>query len=247
MSGEPARDATAHRWRTWAAPVALAVILAVATAVIARAALPSQESVWADEPARPHAPVTQEQVPALVAPSPTASPLPYEPSIEVVLPPPPPPPVAPGARGGSSERRIHAGAGVSTPAAWCDGGYGATASASSVGGLLAAANAERARWGLAALTWSSSLASSAVSWSQSQASSGTLSHGDMPSPGGQNVAYRYSSAGQSEGGAAAWAHPAWMSSAGHCKNILNASWRTMGAGAATADGGNTWYLTANFQ
>ncbi len=113
--------------------------------------------------------------------------------------------------------------------------------------LLSAANAERARWGLGSLSWNNSLASRAQSWSEAQASANSLSHGDAPSPGGQNVAYRYSSAGQSESGAAAWAHAAWMTSPGHCKNILRSNWHSMGAGAASVDGGKTWFLTENFQ
>ncbi|MCB2412797.1 CAP domain-containing protein [Demequina sp. TTPB684] len=235
------------RWRTWAAPAALAIMVTAAAVTIALAALPSHDDATHDAEAPEHAPAAAASIPPLAAPAATASPEPYVSPIEVVLPPPPTPPPAQGRNSAGQRIEAAASAGVTTPAAWCEGNYGATASASSVSGLLQAANAERARWGLSALSWNSSLASSAVTWSESQAASGTLSHGMAPSPGGQNVAYRYSSAGQSEAAAAAWAHPAWMASSGHCKNILNASWSTMGAGAASVDGGNTWYLTANFQ
>lgn len=220
-------------WRRLAWPFALVVLLALAGATIARAATtPVAETV-----AEVRAPEGRVLIPELAAPASTASPEPYTSPIEVVLPPPPPPPTAAKSRS----------PGVTTTAAWCDGKFGATASASSVSGLLSAVNAERAVWGLGSLSWNTSLASSAQSWSEAQASANSMSHGDAPSPGGQNVAYRYSSVGQSEASAAAWAHSAWMTSPGHCKNILHASWRSMGAGAASADGGKTWYLTENFQ
>ncbi len=233
----PTSDMTpAPLWRRWAPAFALIVLLALAGAMIARAAIPPTADVVAEV----SAPDGPDLIPELAAPAPQASPEPFVSPIEVVLPPPPPPPPPPRSQAGT-------GAAVTTTAAWCDGKYGATASASSVSGLLSAVNAERARWGLGSLTWNSSLASSAQSWSQAQASAGSLSHGDAPSPGGQNVASRYSSVGQTESSAAAWGHSAWMKSPGHCKNILHASWRSMGAGAASVDGGRTWFLTENFQ
>ena len=232
----PPTPDTAHTSprRRWAPAFVLVVLLALAGATIARAAIPPTDDVVAEV----QAPAGRVLIPELAAPAPTASPEPFVSPIEVVLPPPPPPPP----RG-----RAATGAAVTTTAAWCDGKYGATASASSVSSLLSAVNAERSRWGLGSLTWNSSLASRAQSWSEAQASAGSLSHGDAPSPGGQNVASRYSSVGQTESSAAAWAHSAWMTSPGHCKNILHASWQSMGAGAASVDGGLTWYLTENFQ
>lgn len=220
--------------RRWAPAFVLVVLLALAGATIARAASPPTDDVVAEV----QAPAGRVLIPELAAPAPTASPEPFVSPIEVVLPPPPPPP---------PRSRAATGAAVTTTAAWCDGKYGATASASSVSSLLSAVNAERSRWGLGSLTWNSSLAASAQSWSEAQASAGGLSHGDAPSPGGQNVASRYSSVGQAESSAVAWAHSAWMASPGHCKNILRASWQSMGAGAASVDGGLTWYLTENFQ
>jgi len=233
---EPTR---APLWRRWAPAFALVILLALAATTIARAAMPSPT----DAVAEVHAPAGTVVIPELVAPTPTTSPEPFTSPFEIVL----PPPVAKTPPAGSSDQRSPASTGVTTTAAWCDGKYGATASASSLSGLLSAVNAERARWGLGSLSWNASLASRAQSWSEAQAAAGTLSHGDTPSPGGQNVAYRYSSVGQTESGAAAWAHSAWMTSPGHCKNILHASWRSMGAGAASVDGGKTWYLTENFQ
>lgn len=233
----PTPDTTqASLWRRWAPAFVLVVLLALAGAAIARAAIPPADEVVAEV----QAPAGRVLIPELAAPAPTASLEPFVSPIEVVLPPPPPPPPPPRSQAAT-------GAAVTTTAAWCDGKYGATASASSVSGLLSAVNAERSRWGLGSLTWNGSLASSAQSWSEAQASAGSLSHGDAPSPGGQNVASRYSSVGQTESSAAAWAHSAWMTSPGHCKNILHASWQSMGAGAASVDGGLTWYLTENFQ
>src|SRR5680860_1043606 len=227
----PTPDTTqASLWRRWAPAFGLVVLLAFAGATITRAAIPPADDVVAEV----QAPAGRALIPELAAPAPTGSPEPFASPIEVVLPPPP-------------RSQAATSAGVTTTAAWCDGKYGATATASSVSGLLSAINAERARWGLGSLSWNSSLASRAQSWSEAQASANSLSHGDAPSPGGQNVAYRYSSGGQSESGAAAWAHSAWMKSPGHCKNILHASWQSMGAGAASVDGGLTWYLTENFQ
>lgn len=233
----PTPDTThAPLWRRWAPAFALVVLLAFTGTTIVRAAIPPGDNVTVVV----RAPEGRLLIPELAARAPTASPEPFVSPIEVVLPPPPPPPPPP--RGSATT-----GAAVATTAAWCDGKYGATSSASSVSGLLSAVNAERARWGLGSLTWDSSLASRAQSWSEAQASADSLSHGDAPSPGGQNVAHRYSSVGQTESSAAAWAHSAWMTSPGHCKNILHGSWQSMGAGAASVDGGLTWYLTENFQ
>ena len=231
----PTRDAIqTPLWRRWAPAFALVVLLAFAGATVVRAAIPPKDDVLVEV----QAPEGRLLIPELAAPALTASPEPFVSPIEVVLPPPPPSPP----RG-----RAATGAAVTTTTAWCEGKFGATSSASSVSGLLSAINAERARWGLRSLMWDSSLASRAQSWSEAQASAGGLSHGDAPSPGGQNVAYRYSSVGQTESSAAAWAHSAWMTSPGHCKNILHDSWQSMGAGAASVDGGLTWYLTENFQ
>ena len=182
---------------------------------------------------------------------------PFGPQIEVILPPPPPPP--PAARGGAKktpQQRIEAAAaaGVTTAAQWCEGKYGATASASSLDGLLAAANAERARFGLGALAWSSSLASSAQSWSDSMAGAydpanpgSSFTHGQVPSPGGQNIALYGSSPPGAQSSALARAHSGWMASPGHCANILRSSFSAMGAATTQTTDGVVWYTTVNFQ
>lgn len=227
----------APRWRRWTPTLALVALVASAAATIARAAIsPAAIAPAEDVAAEIHAPTGRALIPELAAPVPTVSPEPFVSPIEIVLPPPPPP-----------RSQTATSTGVTTTTAWCDGTYGATASASSTSGLLAAVNAERSRWGLRALTWNDSLASTAQRWSETQASENNLYHGDTPSPGGQNVYYVSTSRGLSESSAAARAHSAWMTSPGHCKNILNSGWRSLGAGAASADGGYTWFLTENFQ
>jgi len=127
-------------------------------------------------------------------------------------------------------------------------------SASSVQGLLTAANQERARLGIARLSWSSSLASAATAWSQQMAANdsatGTvadaLAH-NPHRPGAENVAMVYSSTGYSQGTAIAKFHVNWMYSAGHCQNIMNPAYTQMGAGVALTDDGTTWYGTQNFR
>src|SRR5660397_106146 len=127
----PPTPDTAHTSlrRRWAPAFVLVVLLALAGAAIARAAIPPTDDVVAEV----QAPAGRVLIPELAAPAPTASPEPFVSPIEVVLPPPPPPPP----RG-----RAATGAAVTTTAAWCDGKYGATASASSVSSLLSAVNTE---------------------------------------------------------------------------------------------------------
>jgi uncharacterized protein YkwD len=43
------------------------------------------------------------------------------------------------------------------------------------------------------------------------------------------------------------AHSGWMASPDHCKNILRASFTTMGAGTAQSADGMAWYTTVDFQ
>ncbi|WP_061961609.1 CAP domain-containing protein [Demequina flava] len=141
-----------------------------------------------------------------------------------------------------------------TPADFCASPSVSTG-ASSAQGLLSAANAERARLGIRGLSWSGSLASAAQSWSQSMAAKDSatdatidaLAHNPSRPAGGENVAVSYSSAGQSQGAAAATAHSGWVKSYGHCMNMLNPAYSVMGAGMASTDDGTTWYSTANFQ
>jgi uncharacterized protein YkwD len=189
-----------------------------------------------------------------VGPLASAKPAPFGPQIEVILPPPtPPPPVSSGTRSSTSDRKAAATALTTTQ--YCDGKYGATSSASTLEGLLTAANAERANFGLGALSWSGALAQSAQDWSNSMASSydasspGTaMTHGMVPSPGGQNVAAAWTTApSMAVASAIATAHSGWMASPGHCKNILRASFTSMGAGAAQSADGKAWYTTVDFQ
>jgi uncharacterized protein YkwD len=188
-------------------------------------------------------------------PSASAKPAPFGPQIEVILPPPPPPPppVSSGTRSSTQQKKVAAAA--LTTAQYCDGKYGATASASTVEGLLTAANAERANFGLGALSWNGALAQSAQDWSSAMASaydsvnpSAAMTHGMVPSPGGQNVAAAWTTAPSMAGASAiSIAHSGWMASPGHCKNILRASFTTMGAGTAQSADGKAWYTTVDFQ
>lgn len=197
----------------------------------------------------------------VVAPVPTALPdlATLVPQIEVSLPPPPPPPppASSGGKGkkGNSSSPSQVAASGGTYAQWCDGGGGSSASASTLDGLLAAANAERARWGFGALSWSSSLASVAQGWSESMAaaydpgSPGTaMTHNPHRPSGGENVGVSWTTGGSmSQGSALSRMQSGWMTSAGHCKNILNPKWTVMGAGAAQSSDGRAWYATVNFQ
>lgn len=119
-------------------------------------------------------------------------------------------------------------------------------------GLLTAANKERARIGARPLSWSGSLASAATSWSKTMASRDTAGNGSAlahnPSrPGAENVAMAGSSAGMSVGTAIAKAHGGWMRSYGHCVNIMNPGYSTMGAGTASTSNGKVVYTTANYR
>ena len=181
----------------------------------------------------------------------------FGPQIEVILPPPPPPPPPPpvssGKRSSPSDRKAAAAALTTTQ--YCDGKYGATTSASTPQGLLTAANVERANFGLAPLAWNGALAQSAQDWSNLMAGSydasspGTaMAHGMVPNPGGQNVAAAWTTAPSLAGASAiSTAHSGWMASPGHCKNILRASFTTMGAGTAQSADGKAWYTTVDFQ
>jgi uncharacterized protein YkwD len=129
-----------------------------------------------------------------------------------------------------------------------------SASSNDIKALLTAANKERARIGAGSLSWSSSLASAAQSWSSSMASKDdktdapydALAH-NPNRPGGENVAVSYSDAGMSKSRAMGKAHSRWMYSNGHCLNIMNPSYSSMGAGTAQTADGTTWYTTANFR
>ncbi|MDN4475501.1 CAP domain-containing protein [Demequina sp. SYSU T00192] len=130
----------------------------------------------------------------------------------------------------------------------------APSSASSVSGLLAATNAERAKLGIAPLTWASDLASAATSWSQQMAAqdSGTSALADALThnpgrPGAENVGVVYRSTGLAESSAMGKLHVNWVYSPGHCANLMNPAYTQMGAGAAVTEDGTTWYATENFR
>ena len=120
--------------------------------------------------------------------------------------------------------------------------------------LMAAANKERARIGIAPLTWSSSLASAATSWSQSMATKDGKTDATMDAlahnpnrPGAENVAVSSSTGGVSESAAHNRAHSGWMYSNGHCLNLMNPAYTQMGAGSAATPDGTTRYTTANYR
>lgn len=73
----------------------------------------------------------------------------------------------------------------------------------------------------------------------------------VPSPGGQNIVYSWSIPPKSESAAMAIAHVGWMKSPDHCKNILRATFTSMGAATASvhddADNSTAWYTTVDFQ
>ncbi len=246
-------------WRRWAPPLALVVLLAFAGATIASAAMPTTDQAVAEVRA-PHRGYT---IPALEAPAPTVSAEPFVSPIEVVLPPPPPPPPAAnspqnGSSGGGSSGSSGAGGSGSVGTdyvAFCKAGGGAIAGASTAKGLLAAANTERSRFGSRALSWSSTLERSAQAWSTQMASAydpanpgSAMTHGQVPSAGGQNVAAAWTSASSlSEAYAIGRAHSRWMVSMSHCINLLNPRWSAMGVATASAGQGKAWYTTANFQ
>ena len=120
--------------------------------------------------------------------------------------------------------------------------------------LLNAVNRERAKLGIRAMSWSSSMASVATSWSQHMVAvdkkrSGLingLSH-NPDRPGAENVAVVYSSAGYSGGVAVNKMHRNLVNSQGHCLNLMNPNYRSMGAGVASFGSGKTWYATENFR
>ena len=40
---------------------------------------------------------------------------------------------------------------------------------------------------------------------------------------------------------------AWLESAGHCRNLMNPNFKTMGSGIARSSSSRTWYATENFR
>ncbi|NYI40568.1 CAP domain-containing protein [Demequina lutea] len=238
-------------------PLVLASALAASSWTIAQAAtlppLPVAEAA-AHGPVADAAQAPIDAVVPTAGPVASAQPAPFGPQLEVILPPPPPPPPPASSGQRSSPQQKQAAAAALTTTQYCDGKYGATTSASTPQGLLTAANAERANFGLAPLSWSGTLAQSAQDWSNTMAGNydptnpgAAMGHGMVPSPGGQNVAAAWTSGSMSQATAIATAHSGWMASPGHCENILRASFTSMGAGTAEAGSGKAWYTTVDFQ
>lgn len=120
--------------------------------------------------------------------------------------------------------------------------------------LLTAVNKERAKLGIPALSWSSSMASTATSWSKSMVKADAktsalidgLAH-NPNRPGAENVAVVYSSGGYSASTAIKLMHKNLVKSNGHCLNLMNPKYTSMGAGVAKSSDGKTWYATENFR
>jgi len=151
---------------------------------------------------------------------------------------------------------------------FCKGGASATASPSSVSGLLAAANAERSRIGIAPMVWNGDLANAAQSWSnQMAADQGAHSEYSLTTQAGFDqvmaeakvkgspwlvLVFRHSNQGAENiafayGGGTnpAGPHTGWMKSEGHCKGIMNPAHTQFGAGDAwSTDSG--YFATERF-
>jgi len=120
--------------------------------------------------------------------------------------------------------------------------------------LLVAVNKERAKLGIGAMSWSSYMASIATSWSQTMVKNDSktvslidgLAH-NPHRPGAENVAVVYSSGGYSAATAINKMHKNRVYSQGHCLNLMNPSYHSMGAGVAKSADGNTWYATEDFR
>lgn len=205
-------------------------------------------------PAVAEAPTFRATVAAIAAPDVEVDLADSTPRITVKVPP-PPEPAAPAASNG---RRTSSGGTTQASSSRGFAAYCASPSspavATSVEGLLGAANAERARLGYAPLSWSGSLASAATAWSQHLAAADEqtseiadqLAH-NPHRPGAENVAMVYRSTGYARSTAIAKMHVNWMYSPGHCANIMNPAYTQMGAGAASTSDGTTWYATENFR
>ena len=120
--------------------------------------------------------------------------------------------------------------------------------------LLSAVNRERAKLGIGSMSWSSSMAGTATSWSRHMVAVDEKTSklidglGHNPNrPGAENVAVVYSSGGYSAGTAINKMHKNLVYSEGHCLNLMNPNYSSMGAGVASSDDGNTWYATENFR
>lgn len=236
-------------------PALLLLVLAAGVAgTLAWASLPRDDAVVAGDRAAP-APVasassgvTAPITASSAAPAPGAAP-----EIGVRLPS-PSPAAAPAADAGSATERSTARSWTAAEwSAYCSSPANPTG-ASSARGLLDAANVERARLGIAPLAWSASLAAAAQAWSaqmvaDDQATPGmadALAHSPSLPGRAQNVGVAANSGGLSESRAAGILAAGWMRSPGHCRNLMNPAYSTMGAGLAVTSDGTTWYGTEDF-
>ncbi len=119
--------------------------------------------------------------------------------------------------------------------------------------VLELVNAERAKYGLSALSWNDELAQVARAHSKDMATRGFFSHntpeGKTPFDRIKSAGISYRSAGENI--AAGQKTPeevveAWMNSEGHRANILNSSYTQIGVGYVTGNGSYSTYWTQNF-
>ncbi len=104
--------------------------------------------------------------------------------------------------------------------------------------LLSLANSSRASQGLAALTWSDTLASTAGSTAVRMADTGALAHSNL-----QGLTASFSALGENIGRgypSPSGIHSAWMSSGSHRDNILGASFTHVGIAAWVDATGQVW-------
>lgn len=249
MTETPVAPQKARRATRWTAAFAVLPALAVGAVLYGTTSLGATPTTLAAGVVNDRPQLTDP----ITAPVPTATPdaASYVQKIEIILPPPP----APAGGGGSKKARASSGSSTGPHIDFCAAGGGESTSASSLDGLLAAANAERARFGYGALSWSGSLASAAQGWANqlvandeaTDAPHDAIAHNPNRPRGGENVAMSYKSKGLDSARAIDRAHVGWMRSNGHCKNLLNPKWTVMGAGTAQTADGTTWYTVANYQ
>ena len=114
--------------------------------------------------------------------------------------------------------------------------------------VLDLVNAERAKYGLSALTWADDLANIARAHSQDMIRRNYFDHTD---PDGRSpfdrlknagIRYRYAAENIAYGQKSpAAVMNAWMNSSGHRKNILNANLKEIGVGAVSSSGGTIYW------
>jgi uncharacterized protein YkwD len=99
--------------------------------------------------------------------------------------------------------------------------------------VLCLVNQQRAAHGLPRLRGSADLTRSAQGWSDEMLASRTFSHGSDFAARIADAGYRWSVVGENIATGFSTARAvvrAWMASTGHCQNILNPSYRSLGVG-----------------